>query len=140
MLTPKDHDFDWVSATEECSLAYHFAKLEATAKYAGDTRQEAHKRRHSESRTIYRFQIEQEGKIFLVCRDDECSGTGVRFTMKDDHILAEETRERTQSKITLTLNEDGECRYQIDGKEKEYLRWQVLRKTLKDLLFARANR
>ena len=124
MTTPKDHDFDWVSATKECSVAYHFAKLEATAKYAGDTK------------------IEQEGKQFLVCQDDGYSGSGkaVRFFLKDDHILAEETREGTQCKITLTLNEDGECRYQIDGKGKEYLRWQVLRKTLKDLLFAQANR
>ena len=64
----------------------------------------------------------------------------MRFTLKDDHTLAEETRERTQCRITLTLNEDGERRYQIDGKEKEYLRWQVLRKTLKEPLFARANR
>ena len=36
--------------------------------------------------------------------------------------------------LTLTLNEEGEYRYQIN-REGEFLRWQVMKKALKNLLF-----
>ena len=38
--------------------------------------------------------------------------------------------------ITLTLNDDGDCRYRIDGKG-EYLCWQVLCRMLEPLFFTR---
>ena len=114
-------------------------KLEAAAKIASDTRQEDHVRRYPQSATIYRFEIEKEGKQFLVCRNEEFSGTGRRFSLEGDHILVEDTRGKAILKITLTLNEAGDCRYQINGKE-DLLRWQVIRKTLKSILFPIANR
>lgn len=39
--------------------------------------------------------------------------------------------------VTLTLNDSGECRYQIND-EGEYLRWQVVRKALETLFFGKA--
>ena len=36
--------------------------------------------------------------------------------------------------LTLTFNNEGLCRYQINGAG-EFLRWQVSRKALKELLF-----
>ena len=40
----------------------------------------------------------------------------------------------SDSTLTLTLNDDGERRYRIDGKG-EFVRWQVLRRLLEPLLF-----
>ena len=36
--------------------------------------------------------------------------------------------------LTLTLNDEGECRFIIDG-EGEFLRWQVARRALCRLFF-----
>ena len=36
--SPEDHDYDWVSATEECSVACEFARLQDNARRCVETR------------------------------------------------------------------------------------------------------
>ena len=55
----------------------------------------------------------------------------VEFCLKNDGILVggSDTDPPWRMKLTLTLNDEGSCRFKIDGKG-EYMRWQVARRRL----------
>ena len=61
---------------------------------------------------------------------------GIVFELDGDRDLIKITNYKTDTTltVTLTLNDEGECRYKING-EGEYLRWQVARKVLEPLFF-----
>ena len=131
---PEDHDYDWVSETEECSLACEFARLQDHARRSV----EARNHKISDSAEEFTLEIETESR-FLV---RSCSGRFVSFRAHSDSIevqcadLAEDhsTTPFPLCRLSLTLNEDAECRYRINGRG-EYLRWQVMEHALKRLLF-----
>lgn len=131
---PKDHDYDWVSATEECSVACEFARLQDNARSCIDTRN----LKINDPAEKFTLEVETESK-FLV---RSCSGYFVSFAAHTDFIEVRcadigddpETSPYTLCRLSLTLNEEAECRYQINGEGK-YLRWQVMKHALKNLLF-----
>ena len=61
----------------------------------------------------------------------------VSFSLKNDHILITDEWKipKRQLFLTLTLTNDGECRFLIDSEEGEYLRWQIARRALCPLFF-----
>ena len=63
---PKEHDYDWVSATEECSVACEFARLQDNARSSIDTRN----LKINDSAEKFTLEVETESK-FLV---KSCSG------------------------------------------------------------------
>ena len=134
MNNPEDHDYDWVSATEECSVACEFARLQDNARRCIETRNQ----RINDSAEKFTLEVETESK-FLV---RSCSGHFVSFAAHSDFIevqcadLADNhgTTPYSLCRLSLTLNEEAECRYQINGKGN-YLRWQVMKHALKNLLF-----
>lgn len=131
---PEGHDYDWVSETEECSLACEFARLQDHARRCV----EARNHRINDSAEKFTLEIETESR-FLV---RSYSGHFVSFQARSDSIVVQcadlaEDRSTTPyplCRLSLTLNEDAECRYQINGKG-EHLRWQVMKHALKNLLF-----
>ena len=66
----------------------------------------------------------------------DASSYRVRFALEETGILVADGWNRPQRcmVITLTLNDEGQCRFVIDG-EGEYLRWQVARRALYGLFF-----
>ena len=131
-MNPEDQDFDWVTEHLECSVAYEFAKLESAAKKAVEKLCQSG---HYGPETEIEFQSKGQ-KVFEVIRDRKpWEADSIRFCRDGKEIAVEDTRkENVIFKITLTLTEEGECRYQIDGKG-EFLRWQVIRRALKPLFF-----
>ena len=137
-----DHGFDWMRAYLACSIAYEFALLKGDAEKATGRYVEALKKKGPQS--TFQFQCEackEEYDYFVVSRTSrqfQRSGSTVTFTRQDDHIevAVHEAKndEATKHKITLTLNNEGQCRYQIDG-DGEYLRWQVLKSMLLGVMF-----
>ena len=61
---------------------------------------------------------------------------GIVFELDGDRDLIKITNYKTDTTltVTLTLNDEGECRYKING-EGEYLRWQVVRRALEPMFF-----
>ena len=69
---------------------------------------------------------------FLVSSTKSHAIDALRITRNKDPILVEYTNYQFHFTVTLTLHNEGECRYEIDGK-KRFLRWQRVRRIQKDL-------
>jgi hypothetical protein len=58
----------------------------------------------------------------------------VNFSMADTEI-AIKTSGGSSFRVTLMLNNDGECKVRVKGRDEDLERWQVLRIALEDLFF-----
>ena len=122
-MTSKEHDFDWVTALEECSLPSEFVQLRRMAEKNTEKRKGA----------ISNLGFNKNGNnTFVIYREDE---KHVAFELHSGHIRVGGTGIKDRLLLTLTLNDKGECRYRVDGGEEEFLRWQIMKKALRDLLF-----
>ena len=80
-----------------------------------------------------RFEFHDEGDLFVVqCLPRHGDETGAAFARKNGSI---EVDAATRFTVSLTLNDDGECRYRIGDGPQEYLRWQVIRRVLQPIFF-----
>ena len=122
-MTSKDHDFDWVTALEECSLPSEFVQLRRMAKENTEKRKEA----------ISNLGFNKNGNnTFVIYRENE---KHVDFELCRNHIQVDGSGIKDNFKLTLAPNDKGECRYRVDDGEEEFLRWQIMKKALRDLLF-----
>ena len=58
----------------------------------------------------------------------------VAFNIEHEYILVTGFKHNDPLRLTLTLDDDGDCLFQING-EGQYKRWQVIRRALKPLFF-----
>ena len=126
-MSPDDHDFDWVQAQQNCSLAVEYTKLRHHVRACVKQRRPQVDGLHYEDASVGFSVILDLGRG--ICPPQE-----VGFTMEDDSIVIANNLGDVIHTVKLTLNHDGECRYKIDG-EGEYLRWQVARKVLEPMFF-----
>ncbi len=127
-MTPKDHDFDWVKARLECSLFDEFVCLRSLIEKNVKQRQDA-----LPPKSRFSFQFKRDGLHEFSAIRYRCQSDAVTFSVSQEcsHILVQGS---TKSfRLTVTLNDDGECRFRINGEKEEYLSWQVARKSLEDL-------
>ena len=126
-MSPSDHDFDWVEARHNCSIRVEFEKLRRDVEKAT----EQHKKLTLDDA---RFEFHDEGDFFVVqCFRGHEDETGAVFTRKNGSIEVDAAA--TKFTVSLTLNDDGECRYRIGDGPQEYLRWQVIRRVLQPVFF-----
>ena len=119
-------DFNWVDARHNCSIMVEFEKLRRDVEKAT----EQHKKLTLDDA---RFEFHDEGEFFVVrCLPRHGDETGAVFTRKNGSI---EVDAATRFAVSLTLNDDGECRYRIGDGPQEYLRWQVIRRALQPVFF-----
>ena len=129
-------NYDWVTARERCSLEQEFGLLCKLIEHNCET-----KKAHLTSHHIVTFGfVELGAHEFSVCREPKAGAVGktykVTFSLRVDHIqiISQWDEENSDIELTLVLNDDGECRFVIDGSG-EYLRWQVARRALNSLFF-----
>ena len=100
-----------------------------------DTEEKTNNRRHIDSHLVYRFE-DFGGNEFIVTREYRHQNLSVTFILQESfiRITGDLDDSKTDMELTLTLNDEGLCRFKIDG-EGEYLPWQVSRKALEHLFF-----
>ena len=125
-MSPNDHDFDWVQAQKNCSLAGEYTKLRDHVRACVKQCQPADGLNYKDTSVGF--------SVILDLDLPEIPPQEVEFTMEDDSIVINKKPGGRIYTVKLTLNHDGECRYKID-REGEYLRWQVARKVLAHMFF-----
>ena len=129
---PGAHTFDWVSAQKRCSLNVEFQALKELVSENCRTRV----RQTPDGRPYSYTFIDRDEDNFEVKRECVLDKCVVAFALKDDRIVVGGSNidPPWRMGLTLTLNDEGLCRFKIDG-EGEYLRWQVARRALASLFF-----
>lgn len=141
-MSPQDNDFDWVTARNDCSVMASFSALRIAARKNVEYRN-AQRSDFQEKATISLFEAEDFGENgFCVRRHDDIGGR-VCFEHEEERIKIERFSTKgtivgSALTVTVTLNDEGECRYRIDG-EGEFKTWQVLRRSLEHLFFGMNN-
>ena len=133
-MTKEDQNFNWVKALQDCSFEIKFTVLRCSVEKTVQVRRQGLK---TDDRALLEFQTINDRK-FIVIRHGFGSGR-VSFQLEANRtaVVTQSTlagEELDKFTLTLTLNDDGECRFKIDGKG-EYLPWQVERRALEDALF-----
>jgi len=122
-------DFDWVKARAACSIAVVFKELQMGVKADVEIANALPGREGQ-------FKVADGGDSdhFAVVRDQPRGNTdSVEFVRSGGRITAAHSRTKAKVEATLTLNDDGECRLKVNGKEVG--QWQFRRKALEDLFF-----
>ena len=124
MNSPKDHDFDWVKALGDCSVYFEFEKLKS------DVRRNTKQRNSDYPSNPEKWKF-HEGVGIIHVRSGRSS---VVFKAEDGCIMVTGFKHNDPLRLTLTLDDDGDCLFQING-EGLYKRWQVIRRALEPLFF-----
>ena len=127
-MSTKDNDFNWVEARNNCSAAKAFEALKQTVEANVQERQQ---QVDAVSNTAPSFQNRSEQEFVVVQHSPFKVGA---FRLQGNRIFVEDNNGEKQFELALALNDDGECRFNVDG-EGEFLRWQVARKALEGILF-----
>ena len=132
MNSPKDHDFDWVKALGDCSVYSEFEELKR------DVRSNTKQRNSDYPRNPEKWKIhEGSGTIRVIAMGHHSTRPGkprVVFNIEHEYILVTGFKHNDPLRLTLTLDDDGVCLFQING-EGQYKRWQVNRRALEPLFF-----
>ncbi len=128
-LTPKDDEFNWVRARQDCCEENEFAWLRDLV------------RRNCEARASAlsfdsNFNIlfgENDARSFKVTRTNPLGHPLVVSFSLEDTVIKIDTPSRTLT-VTVRLNKKAQCRFSIDGNG-ELLRWQVAQEVLQPLFF-----
>jgi hypothetical protein len=121
-------DFDWVEARHQCSPFAQFAALMDGAKLAVEKRRE---QLGVGPRFGFNDMSQQGLSKFLVYNEE--TQTNVVFTLEGRTIKFHRHGEQLDHVLSLTLNDEGRCRFLLDGAE--LAPWQVLRRALEPVLF-----
>jgi hypothetical protein len=124
--------FDWVTARSSCSLPKVFQELRLQAE--GDVKTRNGLRPNN---SPYEFSVKDNVNEFTVLLEAKVEGKDVHrsiiFSLTEHAILVQDGRGTQMFEVTLTLNEQGECKLTTGGKERDF--WQVRRMALEELLF-----
>ena len=119
---------DWVTARSLCSLPNVFKDLRLQVDEDVKTRNALRPKN-----SPYQFSVTEKGDEFTVLLEAGDVRRSVIFTLTGHAILVRDSRGKDVFDVTLTFNDEGECRLNVQEKEREL--WQVRRMALEELLF-----
>lgn len=124
---PLPPNFDWVTERKKCSALTVFEQLRQ------DVQQNLAAFHDGQERRRWNL-ISTHPEMFTVTGQlERFRNAAVRFMLVGDEMEIEGQNVDVKMTATLTLNDRGQCRLLVDGKELD--RWQVLRRALEPLLF-----
>jgi hypothetical protein len=118
-------DFDWVTELSRCSPVVVFEKLKLQIREDVKIRNSQLPKAHDP------FRIEEHGSSFAVLLPSPHQA--VTFSVTDKKISVKDWKGKLICEATLTLNDEGECKVKIKGKEREL--WQMRKMALEELFF-----
>ena len=122
-------DFPWVKARAECSHAQMFERLQLGVTADVKARNEL---RNGEP---IKFRVEYRGGTFAAHREQAATFSSVHFALGPEGEILITHDGATIGIATLTLNNEGQCRYVVNGEELE--EWQLRKKALEKLFFGK---
>jgi len=119
--------FDWVTQRSLCSFPNVFKELKLQVEEDVKTRNALRP-----NNSLYEFSVADGGDDFAVHLKAGEFQKSVIFSLAEHAIVVRDDA-GVMFEVTLTFNDEGQCRLHIHQKEIES--WQVRRKALEDLLF-----
>ena len=83
--------------------------------------------------SLYEFLVADNGDDFAVLLEAGEFHKSVIFSLAEHAIVVKDDAGNNVFEVTLTFNDQGDCRLHVNQKELEL--WQVRRMALEDLLF-----
>ena len=120
--------FDWVTKRSSCSLPNVFKALRLQVGEDVKTRNALRP-----NNSPYEFSVTENGDEFAAVLEAKDTNRSVIFSLADHAIRVRDSRGNEMFDVTLTFNDEGECRLNVEEKEREL--WQVRRMALEELLF-----
>ncbi len=120
--------FDWVTQRYSCSLPAVFRELRTQVEQDIKTRNGLRP-----NNAPYEFSLADHNggfRVFLKAKELQMS---VTFAPAEHAILVRDDKGIEMFAVTLTFNDRGECKLNVNGEERDY--WQVRRMALEDLMF-----
>jgi len=120
--------FDWVTARSSCSLPKVFQELRLQVEEDVKTRNALRP-----DNSPYEFSVAENGPEFTVNLEAKDVHRSVTFSLADHAISVRDNKGNQMFDVTLTFNDEGECRLNVSKEERDL--WQVRRMALEELLF-----
>jgi hypothetical protein len=120
--------FDWVTARSLCSLPNVFKELRLQVEEDVKTRNALRP-----NNSPYEFLVAANGDEFTVLLEAKDVHRSVIFSLGDRAILVRDYKGKEMFEVTLTFNDQGDCRLTVEEKDRDL--WQVRRMALEGLLF-----
>jgi hypothetical protein len=126
-----EQEFNWVGARAACSSAQVFTSLFISVK---DDVEKMNTLSINHGR-VFGAGSNSSGRYFAAYRDGNTNSL-VEFTLHGDHIEIKTSKDIAPLVVTLTLDNEGNCKLRVDGGEC-LSQWQVRRMVLEELFFGR---
>ena len=120
--------FDWVTERASCSPPNIFKALRLQV-----TEDVKIRNALRPNNSPYEFSVAEHGDDFTVLLDAKDVQKSVIFSLAEHAILVRGDNGKPMFEVTMTFNDEGECRLNVNGKERDL--WQVRRMALEELLF-----
>jgi hypothetical protein len=120
--------FDWVTKRSQCSFPNIFKDLKLQVEDDVKTRNALRP-----NYAPYEFSVTDGGDDFTVLLKAGDFHKSMIFSLTEHAIVVKDDAGNNVFAVTLTFNDQGECKLHVDEKEIEL--WQVRRMALEDLLF-----
>ena len=118
---------DWVIARSLCSLPNVFKDLRLQIEEDVKTRNALRP-----NNSPYEFSVTENGDEFAVVLEAKDTNRSVIFSLAGRAIRVRDSRGNEMFDVTLTFKDEGECKLNVQEKEREL--WQVRRMALEELL------
>jgi hypothetical protein len=120
--------FNWVTQRSQCSFPNVFRDLRLQVEDDVKTRNALRP-----NNSPYEFSVAEKGDDFTVLLEAGDFHKSVTFSLAEHAIIVRDDAGNTTFEVTLTFNDQGDCRLHVQEKELEA--WQVRRMALEELLF-----
>ena len=120
--------FDWVTERYSCTLPKVFNTLRLQVEEDVKTRNSLRP-----NPPAYEFLVTNDTGEFAVLLKAKELQKSVAFSLAENAILVRDDQGKPMFEVTLTFDDSGKCRLNVNAQEREF--WQVRRLALEDLMY-----